>query len=111
MDDCNQLVYTETSQRCDFEFDDTHGVYELKLTDGTKILKEFGWSSIDSIVERVSDAGTRKGGKFTSLRFKDGSTVEVACNLRMLMKLLKKEYHSWSESIMGESVKNGTKID
>ena len=36
---------------------------------------------------------------------------EIDCNLSMFMKLIGKEYKSWNQMMMTESVKNGNKVN
>ena len=85
------------------DLDKTHGLYELKLVDGSSIIKEFSWSSIKEIKE-VSD-GTKRHIEVTFVN--DTTKFEIDCNLRMFMNLIGKEYKSWSEHIIEQSVKTG----
>lgn len=85
------------------DVDKTHGLYELKLVNGNSIIKEFSWSSIQEIKE-VSN-GTKRHIEVTFVN--DTTKFEIDCNLRMFMSLIGKEYKSWSENIMEQSVKTG----
>lgn len=86
---------------------------EFKLTDGTKIIKEVIWGRIENIVEKINAEKNNQKYVMLDYKEKDGSvkTYEIDCNLSMFMKLIGKEYKSWNQMMMTESVKNGKKVN
>lgn len=103
--------------------------YELKLLDGTKIVKDilyhnikhlselklvtyktvFTWKFPFKTKEQISDK------RFTRLVYKENdntlTTLDIDCNLSMFMKILGKDYKSWSKTLMSESVKYGAETN
>lgn len=86
---------------------------ELKLTDGTKIIKEIIWGRIENIAEKINAEKNNQKYVILDYKEKDGrvKTYEIDCNLSMFMKLIGKEYKSWNQMMMTESVKNGNKVN
>lgn len=86
---------------------------EFKLTDGTKIIKEVIWGRIENIVEKIN--AEKNNQKYVILDYKekngDVKTYEIDCKLSMFMKLIGREYKSWNQMMMTESVKNGNKVN
>lgn len=86
---------------------------EFKLTDGTKIIKEVIWGRIENIVEKIN--AEKNNQKYVILDYKekngDVKTYEIDCKLSMFMKLIGREYKSWNQMMMSESVKNGNKVN
>jgi hypothetical protein len=86
---------------------------EFKLTDGTKIIKEIIWGRIENIAEKINAEKNNQKYVILDYKEKDGrvKTYEIDCNLSMFMKLIGKEYKSWNQMMMTESVKNGNKVN
>jgi hypothetical protein len=86
---------------------------EFKLTDGTKIIKEIIWGRIENIAEKINTEKNNQKYVILDYKDKDGrvKTYEIDCNLSMFMKLIGKEYKSWNQMMMTESVKNGNKVN
>jgi hypothetical protein len=86
---------------------------EFKLTDGTKIIKEVIWGRIENIAEKINAEKNNQKYVILDYKEKDGKvkTYEIDCNLSMFMKLIGKEYKSWNQMMMTESVKNGNKVN
>ena len=86
---------------------------EFKLTDGTKIIKEIIWGRIENIVEKINSEKNNKKYVIMDYKEKNGSikVYEIDCNLSMFMKLIGKEYKSWNQMVMTESVKNGNAVN
>lgn len=86
---------------------------EFKLTDGTKIIKEIIWKRIENIVEKINSEKNNQKYVIMDYKEKNGNIkqYEIDCNLSMFMKLIGKEYKSWNQMMMTESVKNGNKVN
>lgn len=86
---------------------------EFKLTDGTKIIKEVIWGRIENIAEKINTEKNNQKYVILDYKEKDGivKTYKIDCNLSMFMKLIGKEYKSWNQMMMTESVKNGNKVN
>ena len=100
--------YTEYNRQ-----DPDGDLIEFKLTDGTKIIKEIIWGRIENIVEKINSEKNNKKYVIMDYKEKDGSikAYEIDCNLSMFMKLIGKEYKSWNQMVMTESVKNGNEVN
>lgn len=85
-----------------YVFEGPRKTYELVLVGGKRIMLDFGWDSLATVEEVDGDDGRR----CTHIVLKrGGGDYLVDCTLTAFMRLIGKDYISWSEAMMSSAIK------
>lgn len=90
-----------TIQSNPYLFDGPLKTYELVLVGGKRIMLDFNWESLTTVEEIDGDDGRR----CTHIVLKKGGDYLVNCTLTAFMRLVGRDYVSWSESMMSSAIK------